>query len=56
MPKKQEKVKVNTTDEDLKKYILNTYGVFMTHGILGTCIYVCDNNLRKYLQEYISLA
>lgn len=49
------KVKVNTTDEDLKNYILNTYGVFMTRGILGTYIYVCDNNLRKYLQEYIPL-
>lgn len=47
------KVKVNTTDDELRKYILNTYGEFMTRGIMGTYIYVCDSNLRKYLQEYI---
>lgn len=46
-------VKQNTNDEDLKKYILNTYGVFMTRGILGTYIYACDKNLRNYLQNYI---
>lgn len=49
-------VKVNTTDEDLKKYILNTYGVFMTRGIMGTYVYVCDDNLREYLRKYIPLA
>lgn len=49
------KVKVNTTEEDLKNYILNTYGVFMTRGIMGTYIYVCDNNLREYLKGYIPL-
>ena len=49
------KVKSNTTDEDLKKYILNTYAVFMTRGIRSTYIYACDDNLRKYLQKYIPL-
>ena len=46
-------VKQNTNDEDLRKYILNTYGVFMTRGILGTYVYACDKNLRDYLQNYI---
>lgn len=47
------KVKKNTTDDDLRRYILNTYAVFMTRGIMGTYIYVCDDNLRTYLQKYI---
>ena len=47
------KVKTNTSDDDLKRYILNTYAVFMTRGIKGTCIYVCDDALRAYLQKYI---
>ena len=47
------KVKKNTTDDDLRRYILNTYAVFMTRGIMGTYIYVCDDNLRSYLQKYI---
>lgn len=47
-------VKKNCTDEDLKRFILNTYGVLFTRGILGTYVYVCDQNLRTYLQKYIS--
>ena len=46
-------VKVNTSDEDLITYVLNTYGVFMTRGIMGTYVYACDKNLRKYLHKYI---
>lgn len=49
------KVKTNTADDDLKRYILNTYAVFLTRGIMGTYVYVCDDNLRSYLQKYIPL-
>lgn len=47
------KVKKGVTDEELKIYILNTYAVLLTRGIRGTYIYVCDKNLREYLQNYI---
>jgi len=47
------KVKNGITDEELKTYILNTYAVFLTRGIRGTYVYVCDNNLREYLGKYI---
>lgn len=48
------KVKRGATDEELKQYILNTYAVFMTRGIHGTYVYVCDDALRSYLQKFIS--
>lgn len=47
------KVKKDCPDDDLKRFLLNTYGVFLTRGILGTFVYVCDPNLRVYLQKYI---
>jgi Uncharacterized conserved protein (DUF2075). len=47
------KVKNGVTDEELRAYILNTYAVFLTRGIRGTYVYVCDNNLREYLGKYI---
>lgn len=46
-------VKKGTSDEDLKKYVLNTYAVLLTRGIEGTYVYVCDDNLREYLKLYI---
>lgn len=47
------KVKKNCSDTDLKRFILNTYGIFLTRGILGTYVYVYDPELRAYLQKYI---
>ncbi|MNV68172.1 hypothetical protein D3C71_1610040 [compost metagenome] len=47
------KVKNGITVEELKAYILNTYAVFLTRGIKGTYIYVCDDNLREYFERYI---
>ncbi|MBU3876054.1 DUF2075 domain-containing protein [Faecalicatena sp. AGMB00832] len=47
------KLKTSTTEEELKRFILNTYGSLLTRGILGTYVYVCDLNLRNYLQKYI---
>ena len=49
------KVKNGVTDEDLKKFILNTYAVFLTRGIRGTYIYICDDSLREYFEKYIIL-
>ncbi|RKM56309.1 DUF2075 domain-containing protein [Butyrivibrio sp. X503] len=40
-------------DEELDMYIKNTYYVLMTRGIKGTYLYVMDNNLKKYLQDYV---
>ena len=39
--------------DELKKYILNIYGVLLTRGIRGTYIYVCDDKLKAYLSKYI---
>ncbi len=50
------KVKNGTSDEDLKQYILNIYGVLMTRGIYGTYVYVCDDALREYLKKFIPTA
>lgn len=47
------KGKANATNEELLKYLLNIYCTMMTRGMLGTYIYVCDENLRKYLKKYI---
>lgn len=48
-------VKANTSEDEIKRFILNTYAIFMTRGILGTYVYVCDEKLRLYLQQYIPL-
>lgn len=40
--------------EDLKAYILNIYKTIMLRGIKGTYVYVCDENLREYLAQYIA--
>lgn len=47
------KVKRGSTDAELKEYIINTYAVLLTRGIYGTYVYVCDNELREYLQKFI---
>ncbi len=47
------KLKKGVDDSELKKYILNTYAVFLTRGIKGTYVYVCDDNLRDYFSKYI---
>ncbi len=47
------KVKKGVTEEELTSFLLDTYAVLMTRGILGTYVYVCDPNLRQYLQKFI---
>lgn len=41
--------------EELLEYITNVYYVLMTRGIKGTCLYVCDHDLREYLSQYIEM-
>ncbi len=47
--------KRTATNEELLEYIKNIYYVLLTRGIKGTYIYVCDNDLREYLQKYIEV-
>lgn len=46
-------VKRGATDGELHAFLLDTYAVLMTRGILGTYVYVCDPALRQYLQKFI---
>lgn len=39
----------------LKDYIVNIYKTILLRGIRGTYIYVCNENLRKYLAQFIPL-
>lgn len=39
--------------DELKEYILNIYRTLMTRGIRGTYIFVCDNNLKAYLEKFV---
>ena len=45
----------STTYEQLLEYIKNIYYVLMTRGIKGTFLYVCDDDLREYLSQYIEV-
>ena len=47
------KIKRNSSNEEIKQFILNTYSVLLTRGIYGTYVYVCDNALRTYLENFI---
>lgn len=42
-----------TNTNDLLNYILNIYKTILLRGIKGTYIFVCNENLRKYLSQYI---
>ncbi len=42
-----------TDPNELEKYVINIYKTLLTRGIKGTYLYVCDENLRKYLKEQI---
>ncbi|MGH3474588.1 MAG: DNA/RNA helicase domain-containing protein [Aeromicrobium sp.] len=47
---------LDVTDEMLQTYIINIYRVLLTRGIRGTYVYVCDDDLRDYLAEFIAHA
>lgn len=40
---------------ELEQYILNIYSTLALRAIKGTFIYVCDNDLREYLKQYIAV-
>ena len=42
------------SDDDLLEFIRNIYGVLLTRGIRGTYVYVCDPNLRAYVEGTIA--
>ena len=44
-----------TDVNDLRNYILNIYKTILLRGIKGTYIYVCNDNLRMYLAQYIPI-
>jgi SOS-response transcriptional repressor LexA len=43
-----------TDPEELKRYIINIYKTLLTRGILGTYVYIVDENLRQYVKEATS--
>lgn len=47
------KGKAATNDEQLLEYIFNIYRTMCTRGILGTYLYICDDNLREYFKKYV---
>jgi DUF2075 family protein len=45
--------KYDTSDEELKSYIINIYKTLMYRGIKGTYVYACNKGLREYLKIHI---
>jgi DUF2075 family protein/DNA replication protein DnaC len=43
---------VTANEEELTQYIKNIYYVLLTRGIYGTHIYVCNDELRKFMSRY----
>lgn len=41
--------------EELEEYIKNIYYVLMSRGIKGTYLYICDQELKKYISNYIDI-
>ncbi|MFM7021346.1 MAG: DNA/RNA helicase domain-containing protein [Flavobacteriales bacterium] len=39
----------------LKEYILNIYKTILLRGVKGTFIYACNENLRKYLGQFLTV-
>ena len=47
--------KITPKQQEILEYIKNIYYVLMTRGIKGTFLYVCDDDLREYLSQYIEV-
>jgi len=39
-------------DDDILRFVRNIYSVLLTRGMLGTYLYVCDEELRQYFRRY----
>lgn len=48
-------VKNAVSEEEFKKYIINTYITMMARGIKGCYVYACNENLKKYLKQFIEI-
>jgi DUF2075 family protein len=53
----KDKAGKNTISDEsiLKNFILNIYRTILLRGIKGTYIYVCNENLRNYLKQFITI-
>lgn len=49
------KVKQQTTDDQLKQFIINAYKVMLVRGIKGCYVYAYNKNLRDYLKRFIPI-
>ena len=50
---KDANVKRGTDEEEVQKYIINTYKVLLERGIRGCYVYACDKNMQEYLKEHM---
>lgn len=41
------------SNEELERYIINIYTVLMSRAIKGTYVYVCNQHLKNYLEQFI---
>ena len=53
----KDKAGKNTIKDEsiLKNFVLNIYRTILLRGIKGTYIYACNENLRKYLKQFITV-
>ncbi len=49
------KAGVSDDPEALKDYLCNIYLTLLTRGIRGTYIYVCNEDLRKYMSQFFEM-
>ena len=47
--------KKTASDDELREYILHIYYVLMTRGIRGTFLYICNDELRKYISQVVGV-
>ena len=43
-------------EDELKKFIINTYTTILARGIKGCYVYACNKNLQNYLRQFIAAA
>jgi uncharacterized protein len=53
----KDKAGKNTIQDEnvLQEFILNIYKTILLRGIKGTYIYACNNNLKRYLMQFINI-
>lgn len=51
----QGKSGVANDPEQLRNYLINIYLTLMTRGIKGTYIYICNDALRKYMEQFFDI-